>query len=212
MDDEFPSGTYKIFAEVELFFNRFIESLTAKAERKMVVLMRGLPGSGKSTFVVQLFERAKYYGIESVVCSADDYFYDEYHQYHYDPRDVSSNHAKCFAKFERHLRAAPGQLDFVKLIIVDNTNIRKDEMDKYLNAVREFHDVRYHSFRFKCRNDEEAATQCLRTVHCVPLRFVLRRFDEYRHYMDPDEETEVNPRYDDLDAFRLYQRVPHFKY
>jgi hypothetical protein len=121
---------------------------------------------------------------------------------------LSTAHATCFAKFKRHLYAAPGQLDFVKLIIVDNTNIRLDEMENYLRAVYGLCDVGYHSFRFNCRIEEEAATQCLRSTHCVPLGVVMRRFEEYTYFMHQDEETEVAPKYDDLDAYRLEERIP----
>lgn len=200
------------FPEVQQFFNKFYDEWSAKPERKCVVLMRGLPGSGKSSFVEQLVERATQLGINSAVCSADNFFYDENGMYHFDARELSSNHGKCFSKFKYHLRAGAGTLGFVKLIIVDNTNIRKDELDKYIGAVYGLYDARYHSFRFKCRSEEEAATQCLRTFHCVPLNVVLRRYGEYTYKMHPNDETEVNPKYDDLDAYRLENRIPDFEW
>lgn len=176
----------------------------------MVVLMRGLPGSGKSSFVEQLVERADNLELSSAVCSADHYFYDEHGYYDFNPRDLATNHAKCFAKFERHLRAYPDQLDFVKLIIVDNTNIRRDELHDYIRAMSGLYNVKYHSFRFKCRSEEEAATQCLRTVNLVPLSVVLRRYGEYTYYMQ-DDETDVNPKYEDHDAYRLERWIPGFE-
>ena len=47
---------------------------------KVLFLLRGLPGSGKSTLVKQI--QAAY--AESAVCSADDYFLQEDGTYNYD--------------------------------------------------------------------------------------------------------------------------------
>ena len=80
-----------------------------------------------------------------------------------------------------------------------------------MRAVYGLYNVKYHSFRFKCRSEEEAATQCLRTVHCVPRNVVLRRYQEYTYKMHQIDETEVNPKYDDLDAYRLENRISDFE-
>lgn len=199
------------FPEIDQFFDLYLDNWAAKPERKMVVLLRGLPGCGKSSFAEQLVERAANSYMESVVCSTDDYFINEQGDYHFEPRDLSTNHAKCYAKYQRHLMASPGQLDFVKLIIVDNTNIRRDEMERYTSAVYHMYDCRYHSFRFKCRSEEEAATQCLRSTHCVPLSVVLGRYEEYTYRIDRYDETEVNPKYEDRDAYRLEKRIADFE-
>ena len=117
------------------------------------------------------------------------------------------NHKKCLLKFRRHLTAYMGDVDFANLIIVDNTNIRLDEMEKYMDDAWRA-DVEYYSFRFKCRIIEEAAMQCLRSLHSVPLHVAFTRYDEYIQFLDPEHEEEVIPRYDDRDFYRLVRYIP----
>lgn len=192
------------FPEAQEFIAAYSDKLRTRPSRKMVVLMRGLPGCGKSYFTNELVERASALGIESAVCSANRYFYDEQGRYQFNPYDLVDNHRRCFEEFEQHLNGLP------QLIIVDNTNITKNEIDPYVRAVDRRSDVKLHSFRFKCRNEEEAAVQCLRGIHYVPLRTVLRRYQEYTYTMHSFEETVVNPKYEDIDAYRLEKRIPNF--
>lgn len=56
-----------------------------------VLILRGLPGSGKSTYVGGM-DRA-------VVCSADDFFYNAKGQYQFDPSRLEEVHRRCFGKF-----------------------------------------------------------------------------------------------------------------
>jgi len=192
------------------FVQWFGDGWLAKNSRQCVVLMRGLPGSGKTVFVEQVIEGLTPLGIQSAVCSADYFFTNpETGEYCFDARGLSMNHAKCQAKFKRHLAAGPCDLDFAHVIFVDNTNIRLDEVDFYrlgaLHAGKPF-----HSFRIKCRSAEEAAVQCLRSAHRVPLQAVLTRYGQYSERLGDEDETEVNPKYEDVDAYRLEARIPDF--
>ena len=88
---------------------------------KVLFIMRGLPGSGKSTIVraiAQSYQR-------SVVCSADDYFFKD-GVYKFDAACLSSAHESCQNKAKDSCNAG------IPVVIVDNTNVRRWEMKFYL--------------------------------------------------------------------------------
>lgn len=82
--------------------------------------MRGLPGSGKSTWARQL---AKKY--DAVICSADHFFEDEKGNYKWDETKLSQAHGLCYQKAERTLASG-------KSVIIDNTNIKRRLYKGYL--------------------------------------------------------------------------------
>lgn len=205
---KFATASMVDFPEVTEFLDLFYDMWNRDQGMKLVIIMRGLPGSGKSMFVDELTERATALGIRCAVCSADAFFYNDDGQYIFNRRDLSANHQKCVLKFRRHLNANVNDFEFANLIIVDNTNIKLDEMDTYIDGSRRA-GVEYCSFRFKCRVIEEAALQCLRSVHKVPLLVALSRYDLYVEFLDDAHEKEVIPRYEDLDAYRLEGHIPN---
>ena len=93
---------------------------------KVMFLMRGLPGSGKSTIVQQL--RAKY--SRAVVCSADDYFLGEDGKYHFDAEKLPEAHGQCQARAKQSCQNGR------HVVIIDNTNIRRWEMGHYVGLAK----------------------------------------------------------------------------
>ena len=82
-------------------------------------LIRGLPGTGKTT----LAERLKGDG---VMVAADDYFYCEDGTYRFDPKLLGRAHADC------QLRACIGLRDG-KDVVVHNTFSQRWEMEHYID-------------------------------------------------------------------------------
>jgi len=94
-------------------------------QSKVMFLMRGPPGCGKSTVVRGL---QKLYS-DIVVCSADDFFLTSGGVYHWDFSKLSEAHEACQQKA---LDAAENG----QIIVIDNTNIRRWEMSSYYNIAR----------------------------------------------------------------------------
>lgn len=96
-----------------------------------IILMRGIPRSGKSTWIRQNKKDG------DVICSADHYHYiDENWEtgvYVYDPLQAKAAHTKCFRKYMDHL------YDFDGRLIVDNTNISVWEISPYMRLAEAFH-------------------------------------------------------------------------
>ena len=98
-----------------------------------VIIMRGLPGSGKSTYLRKLDKESERINI---VCSADNYpgLYDAENNINF--ALLSDAHDYCFAKFLQacgHVKMGSIEPEF---IAVDNTNTQLFEMSPYRMVAR----------------------------------------------------------------------------
>ena len=64
---------------------------------RVMAIMRGLPGSGKSTIASRIQEQLP----QVQVCSADHHFIDEEGEYRFDLSKLGAAHAACQAAAER---------------------------------------------------------------------------------------------------------------
>src|ERR1700690_2947381 len=95
-----------------------------KHAKRGVFIMRGLPGSGKSTLTKEI-HNFYWNGIGSpLVASADDYFMVD-GEYKYDISKRGDAHKWCMQKFLENLKD-------VGPYFVDNTNTTIDELRKYM--------------------------------------------------------------------------------
>ncbi|PKK30690.1 NEDD4 binding protein 2 [Columba livia] len=94
---------------------------------QVLVLLRGVPGSGKSYLARTLLEDNP----GGIILSTDDYF-SKHGQYHYDPDCLGEAHEwnRKRAKEAFEMRISP--------IIIDNTNIQAWEMKPYVTLAQQF--------------------------------------------------------------------------
>ncbi len=90
---------------------------------KLLFIVRGLPGSGKTTLA---------HIIANGVCSADDYFTDSEGNYNFDPSKLKAAHADCQSRVEQHMTYGE------PLVAVANTFTQEWEMEHYLNLAKEY--------------------------------------------------------------------------
>lgn len=76
-----------------------------------ILILRGVSGSGKSTFAASL--------AGATICSSDAFMLDESGAYRFDHDRLRETHAKAFLRFRAALRRCD------PLIVVDNLNLRR---------------------------------------------------------------------------------------
>lgn len=92
-----------------------------------LILMRGIPGSGKSTMAREIAREALSLGVKSVaICSTDDYHM-ENGEYVFKPKMLGDLHVR------NQMRVYDMMNNGVQLVIVDNTNIKREDMMVYIS-------------------------------------------------------------------------------
>jgi predicted kinase len=123
---------------------------------KKVIVMRGCPGSGKSTYAKTL---------NGLIFSADQFF-ETYEGYKFDASKLSEAHGSCLREFTYSVVEEWG------LLIVDNTNINVQEIAPYIALANAFGFD--HEILTLNTNPETSAEQC---VHGVPAKKVRQMYE-----------------------------------
>ncbi|XP_021018298.1 NEDD4-binding protein 2-like 1 [Mus caroli] len=138
--------------------------------RKHLYLLRGLPGSGKTTLARQLqhdYPRA-------LIFSTDDFFFREDGTYEFNPNLLEEAHEW------NQKRARKAMRNGISPIIIDNTNLHAWEMKPYaVMALENNYEVifREPDTRWKFNVQELAR----RNIHGVPKEKIHRMKERYEH-------------------------------
>jgi len=98
---------------------------------KVLVLLRGLPGSGKSSFANLIWS-------SFVICEADQFFYDAEGNYNFDPSKLKEAHKYCRDKVESFMLDNEKNPQFYPEIIVSNTFTKEWEMEEYFKLANKY--------------------------------------------------------------------------
>lgn len=133
-------------------------------KEKTLILMRGLPGSGKST-------TAKTFGLP--VYSTDDYFLVD-GKYVFDGRKLIEYHDRNFKRTKEALAKGLS-------VVVDNCNVELWEMKRYVeaaleNGYRVQFQVPNTSWRFNC---EECAERCTKSISLEVLKRIKAKWQPF---------------------------------
>jgi predicted kinase len=102
-------------------------------EEKILFIVRGLPGSGKSTFAEKLV------GEDFLVCEADKYFIDkETGEYEFDVSKIKDAHKFCQDTVETYMKDSLLNNQYYREIAVSNTFTQEWEMDEYYKLAKKY--------------------------------------------------------------------------
>lgn len=127
---------------------------------KTCIILRGLPGSGKSSFARFIRDSDPHRCLVEIV-SADDYFTDIEGNYNFEIGKLDEAHAWCAA------RAHAEFADNTDIVIIDNTNCRVEEFNWYKETAEEHG---YQVFVVLVENHHGN-----KSIHAVPERTLVRR-------------------------------------
>lgn len=97
----------------------------------VLILLRGLPGSGKSSF-------AKLMWSEYVICEADKFFYDKDGNYNFDGSKLKEAHAWCKDQVETFMKDHQANSQYYPEIVVSNTFTQEWEMEDYFKLAEKY--------------------------------------------------------------------------
>jgi len=100
---------------------------------KVLYIVRGVPGSGKSTFAKRLVEH------DFLVCEADKYFIDkETGEYNFDITKIKDAHKFCQDTVEMYMKDSTVNDNFYREIVVSNTFTQEWEMEPYFELANKY--------------------------------------------------------------------------
>jgi predicted kinase len=120
---------------------------------KTLILVRGLPGSGKSTF-------ANFIWNKYAICEADKFFYDKEGNYNFDANKLKQAHEWCRNEVEIRMKDNMFNPQFYPEIVVSNTFTQEWEMKEYYELAKKYG---YRVFRIIIEN-----VHCGKSIHSVP--------------------------------------------
>ena len=98
---------------------------------KKLYIVRGLPGSGKSTFALELV------GSDFLVCEADKYFMVD-GEYKFDGSKLKEAHESCRNLVETYMKDSLVNDQFYREIAVSNTFTQEWEMQAYIDLAKQY--------------------------------------------------------------------------
>lgn len=115
----------------EYFDFPFLDEETKKRiqDFKILFIMRGLSGSGKSYIAEKI--AGEYKNVDVELCSADHFFVKEDGTYMFDGDKLKEAHQECQAK-------AGTACSEGKIVIIDNTNVRRWELQHYVKLAADY--------------------------------------------------------------------------
>ena len=98
---------------------------------KTLTIVRGLPGSGKSTF-------SNFIWNDYAICEADKFFYDSEGHYLFEPSKLKQAHEWCRDEVEKRMLENQKNPQYYPEIVVSNTFTQEWEMQAYFDLAKKY--------------------------------------------------------------------------
>jgi len=97
----------------------------------VLILLRGLPGAGKSTFANFIWQ-------SGVIFEADQYFYDNEGNYNFDATKLGAAHKDCQSRVEQAMKDHEENPQYYPEIVVSNTSTTEKELQPYIDLANKY--------------------------------------------------------------------------
>lgn len=151
-------------------FLRDVHSIEFIKKSKVMFIMRGLPGSGKSVIAQQI---KQVYGDLAVICSADDFRVNHQGEYVWRSEEYEATHMKCRDKARRSCEYG------IPVVVIDNTNVDKRMLYNYVSIA---HDAHYCVVLVEPRTSwKYSVTDCaLKNHHKVTVDILCEQLSKFQ--------------------------------
>lgn len=151
-------------------FHMFPKFIEFDDSTRRVIIMCGLPGSGKSTEAKRIAKEARENGYKTEICSADNFFIQPgTGEYVFERRSLWKAHAMCLGLFVKAL------MEETHVVIVDNTNLTEGERKPYVDLADKFgYPVQVVKSKTEWANDPQGCFE--KGTHNVPLETIQKMF------------------------------------
>jgi len=151
--------------------------------QKTVIINRGIPASGKSTFAKEIVSKLPQKGLEAISCSADDYFMVD-GGYRFDPSKLREYHLRNQDRFKNALK------DDIDIVICDNTNIEPWEAKPYYEMAKEYsYRVVLMDFEPRDISSHHQAQSNDDYRHNIPLATLEEIESRYKNYKELTQKS-----------------------
>jgi len=129
-----------------------------------LILLRGVPGSGKTTLANVILQQSNNNPQE--ILSADDFFESDNGEYNFDPTKIREAHNYCQFRCSERMRQQKAR------IVVANTFTQEWEMDEYFKMAERYN-YRVHTLIVENRHGNE-------NIHGVPENKLQQMKDRFQ--------------------------------
>jgi len=156
---------------------------------KKVIILSGVSGSGKSTYIQKMIEKFRkqergevyepmlddfpnYNEKSFSIVSADHFFTNSYGEYKFFPAGLSTAHASCFRHFIESLQ------NEIPFVFCDNTNCSANELAPYVLAAEAF-GYQHEIVRLRGTVGDSLEKCFRRNLHKVSLQLIQSQMEKF---------------------------------
>ena len=153
--------------------------------KQLAIILRAIPGSGKSTFASKLRQSAEAIGLTCAVHSSDEKFMVG-GEYHFDIAKLGQYHRQNLYDFTVSMS------NHINIVICDNTNVKASDYRPYIDIAKE---AGYQTATVSFI-PSDAQLHFSRNIHDVPIDVIQAKIEQFQVQAEGADEQYTMPTSD----------------